>query len=245
MKAFMMQCQMEVKRTLRNKIFVGASILMPIMFYYIFTNVVNTKVPDQDAWQAEYLMSMTVFSVISSSIFALGLRLVQENAAGWAQLIRITPLSSTAYFGSKIAAQLVINCFTIIAIFLAGYFINGVELSAYEWIMSGTWILLGSIPFLALGTLIGTFKRIDTAAAIGNVLQLGLAILGGLWMPFYVLPDMMQNIGQWLPSYQYGTGAWGIIKGNTPTIESVGILLGYLVLFMALSIYIRRRQEAV
>jgi ABC-2 type transport system permease protein len=243
MKKFMMQCKMEVVRTLRNKIFVGAAILMPIVFYYIFTSVI--QVPDQNAWQAEYLMSMTIFSIISSSIFALGLRLVQENSAGWAQLIRITPLSSVAYFGAKNVAQLVINCLTIIAIFLAGYFIKDVELSAYEWIMSGVWILMGSIPFLALGTLIGAFKRIDTAAAIGNVVQLGLALLGGLWFPFYILPKMMQNIGQWLPSYRYADGAWEIIKGNVPSLESIGILVSYSVLFMVLSVYIKRRQEAV
>jgi ABC-2 type transport system permease protein len=245
MKTFMMQCKMEIVRTLRNKIFVGTAILMPIMFYYIFTNIVAVQVPNQNAWHAEYLMSMTVFSIISSSIFALGLRLVQENSAGWAQLIRITPLSSFAYFGSKIMAQLVINCLTVIAIFLAGYLINGVELSLSEWILSGVWILIGSLPFLALGTLIGTFKRVDTAAAIGNVVQLGLAILGGLWMPFYVLPDFIQNIGKWLPSYRYGSGAWDIVKGNIPNVESIGILIGYTVLFMVLSVYMRRRQEAV
>lgn len=61
----------EMKRVLRNKYFVLWSLIMPIAFYYFFTNVVNTNVPDQRAWEAHYLMSMTVFSVMGSSIMTL------------------------------------------------------------------------------------------------------------------------------------------------------------------------------
>lgn len=42
----------EMKRVLRNKYFVLWSLMMPIAFYYLFTNVVNTNVPDQRAWDA-------------------------------------------------------------------------------------------------------------------------------------------------------------------------------------------------
>lgn len=63
-----MQCRMEIKRMLRNRYFVFWSLAMPIAFYYIFTNVVNTNAPDPAAWNAHYLMSMTTFSVMGSSI---------------------------------------------------------------------------------------------------------------------------------------------------------------------------------
>lgn len=244
MKAFKMQCQAEVIRILRNPYFVFWSLFMPILFYVIFTKVFNTNLPDKQEWQAHYLMSMTAFSVMGSAIMTLGIRLVQERTQGWSMFMRITPLSDYAYFLAKMVGQTVIHTFSIIIIFIAGALINGVTLTAYEWGMCGIWILLGSFPFLALGTLVGTMKRVDTASGISNVIYMVLAISGGMWMPMEIMPEMIQKIGKWLPSYNFGNGAWEIIRGNSPEWLNVFILIGYLFLFMLLSSYIRRKQEA-
>ncbi|MNL63034.1 hypothetical protein D3C87_1871160 [compost metagenome] len=55
----------------------------------------------------------------------------------------------------------------------------------------------------------------------------------------------MQQIGHWLPSYNYGDGAWEIVRGSHPQWSGVLILIGYLAVFMLLSLYIRKKQEAV
>ncbi|WP_433745769.1 ABC transporter permease [Falsibacillus pallidus] len=244
MNAFKMQCTAEIKRVLRNRYFVFWSLLMPIVFYYIFTNVVNTEAPDQDAWNAHYLMSMTVFSVMGSSIMTLGIRLVQEKAQGWSTYMRITPLSDTVYFAAQMVGQSVIHILSVVVIFTAGALINGVSLSAFEWVMSGLWILLGSIPFLAFGTLIGLMKKVETAAGISNIIYMVLAVAGGLWMPIDVMPKLMKNIAQWLPSYHFGNGVWEISNGSLPGWKDIVILVAYLAVFMLLSKYIRRKQEA-
>lgn len=244
MYAFKMQCKAEVIRILRNPYYVFWSLFMPILFYVIFTKVFNTNSPDKLEWQAHYLMSMTAFSVMGSSIMTLGIRLVEERTKGWSMFMRITPLSDNAYFFSKMVGQTVIHMFSITIIFIAGALINGVSLTAYEWVMSGFWILLGSFPFLALGTLVGTMKRVDTASGISNVIYMVLAITGGMWMPMEVMPEIVQKIGKWLPSYHFGNGAWEIIRGNNPEWLNVLMLIGYLFLFMLLFNYIRRKQEA-
>ncbi|MDN4525799.1 ABC transporter permease [Fictibacillus fluitans] len=245
MKIIAAQCKAEMTRMLRNKYFVFWSLFMPILFYYIFTRVVNTGTADQEAWQAHYLMSMTTFSVMGSSIMSLGIRLVQERTQGWTLYMRITPLSHTAYFFAKMASQTLIHLFSIIVIFLAGVLINDVSLSAGVWTMSALWILAASAPFLALGTLVGTMKRVDTASGVSNVVYMVLAVSGGMWMPVEVFPDLMQRIVKWLPSYSFGNGAWEIAAGNLPGISSILILIGYSILFMMFSNYIRRKQEAV
>lgn len=245
MKMIMNQCKAEMLRILRNPYFVFWSLLMPIMLYFIFTRLVNTGADDQSVWQAHYLMSMATYSVIGSAITTLGIRLVQERTQGWTVFIRLTPLPGSVYFLGKMFAQTIIHLFSIICIFAAGGLINGVSLSAGRWVLCGLWILAGSLPFLAIGTLIGTMKRVDTASGIGNVLYMGLAVMGGMWIPFENLPGLMQSIGRWLPSYNYGEGLWSIVRGRSPQWSSIMILLGYLVVFMILSVYIRKKQEAV
>jgi ABC-2 type transport system permease protein len=231
-------------RIIRNPYYVFWSLLMPIMFYFIFTRVVNTG-NDDPTWRAHYLMSMATFSVMGSAIMTLGIRLVQERTQGWTTFIRITPLPGSVYFFGKMFGQTMMHLFSVICIFIAGYLINSVSLSAGQWVLSGLWILIGSLPFLAIGTLVGAMKRVDTASGVSNVIYMALAVAGGMWMPIEILPQLMQKIGHWLPSYNYGNGAWEIVRGSAPHWSNVLILLGYLVVFMLLSVYIRKKQEAV
>lgn len=239
-----MQCKVEIIRILRNPYFVFWSLFMPILFYFIFTKIFNTNIEEHKEWQAHYLMSMTAFSVMGSSIMTLGIRLVEERTKGWALFMRITPLSDHAYFTAKMVGQSIIHVFSISVIFIAGAVINNVTLSAFEWLMSGLWIWLGTLPFLALGALIGTMKKVDTAAGVSNLIYMILAISGGLWMPMDIMPDIIQKIAKWLPSFNFGNGAWQIIRGDSPELLNVFILVCYLILFMVLSGYIRRKQEA-
>ncbi|PLR77309.1 ABC transporter permease [Bacillus sp. V3-13] len=244
MNAMWMQIKAEILRIFRNPYFVFWSLLMPILFYGLFTKVFNTGLPDAALWQAHYLMSMTVFSVMGSSIMTLGIRLVEERTKGWTTFMRLTPLPFTAYFFAKMIGQTVVHFFSIMIIFFSGALMNGISLTVGEWVSSGFWILAGSLPFLALGTLVGTMRRVDTASGVSNLIYMGLAISGGLWMPMETLPSFIQDISLWLPSFHFGDGAWQIIRGGSPDWMNILVLGSYFFLFMILSSYIRRKQEA-
>ncbi|WP_108722270.1 ABC transporter permease [Gorillibacterium timonense] len=237
------QCRAELLRIFRNPYYVFWSLAMPILFYIIFTRIVNTGADNPGLWEAHYLMSMTAFSVMGSSIMTLGIRMVQERTNGWSTYLRITPLPGSVSFAGKMFGQTMMHLFSIAMIFLAGYLINGVTLSAGQWLACGIWILIASLPFLALGTIIGSMRRVDTASGVSNAIYMILAISGGMWMPIDILPKVMQHIAKWLPSYNFGSGAWEIVRGARPEWHAVMILLGYLVLFMVLSFYIRKKQE--
>ncbi|MBC8078739.1 MAG: ABC transporter permease [Gorillibacterium sp.] len=245
MRIAITQCKAELLRIFRNPYYVFWSLLMPIMFYFIFTRVVNTGSDDTEQWEAHYLMSMTVFSVMGSAIMTLGIRLVQERTQGWSTFMRITPLPGPIYFFGKMFGQTMMHIFSIILIFLAGFLMNGVSLTAGQWLLSGLWILFGSLPFLAIGTLIGAMKRVDTASGVSNAIYMVLAVTGGLWVPIEIMPKAVQHIGKWLPAYNYGNGAWLIIRGESLEWSNVLILFSYLILFMLLSSYIRKKQEVI
>lgn len=198
---------------------------------------------DQQLWQAHYLMSMAAFSVMGSAIMTLGIRLVEERKQGWSMFMRITPLSDQAYFAAKMIGQTVIHVFSIVMIFTSGALINGISLTLLEWLMCGMWFLFGSLPFLAIGTLVGTMKRVDTASGVSNMIYMVLALCGGMWMPMEILPNFVQSIGKWLPSYHFGSGAWEIVRGGQPDWINFTLLVGYLLLFMVISGYTRRKQE--
>jgi ABC-2 type transport system permease protein len=55
----------------------------------------------------------------------------------------------------------------------------------------------------------------------------------------------MQKIGKWMPSYSFGNGAWGIVHGEAFAWKNAFILLGYFIIFMILSMYVRKKQRVV
>lgn len=239
------QCRAELLRIFRNPYYVLWSLVMPFGFYIVFTRVFVSGGSVEGDWAAVYLMSMTSFSVMGSAVMTFGVRLVQERVYGWAVYMRATPLPGWVFFLGKMAGQLAMHLLTIVVIFTAGYLVNGVSLSLSQWMVCGLWIMLGSVPMLAIGSLVGTMKRVDTASGVSNILYLAMAVMGGMWTPLELMPDVMQRIGRWLPSHIMGSGAWATVQGGWPDWDNVLILLAYLIVFMLLSMGVRKRQEAV
>ncbi|OPA74089.1 ABC transporter [Paenibacillus selenitireducens] len=246
LQMFIAQTKAESLRIIRSPFFLLFSIAMPLGFYFLFTSLNGAdKSIQSTTWGVFSLMSMTAFSLIGTAVSQFGIRLSFEHQDGWVRLLRLTPLTPAVWLGSKLVAQMVIQLIVISVIFLSAGLVHDIQLSGGQWISCGLWLWMGSLPFLALGALLGTLKNANTAIAIGNILQMGLAIMGGLWMPLSTLPQWMQSIGEWLPSHRYANGAWNMVAGNTPASMDFMILIGCGLGCMVLSVYIFNRREAV
>lgn len=240
------QCKSEMLRTARNKRFVVFSVLMPIAFFFIFTGTMNTDVTvDGVDWIPYYLMSMTAYGVIGASLTSFAPRIAKERAQGWIRLLRITPLPSGSYVLSKIAAQAVINIVIVVLVFGVAGISKGIDLPVSVWIESGLWIWLGGFAFMALATLVGSMRNADAVQVLSMILYLGMSVMGGLWMPTSTFPKLMQEIAKWLPTYRVGQGAWNLVGGGHPDWAGFGILAAYALIFVIISSYIMKEQEAV
>lgn len=245
MKIFFHQCKLEVIRMCRNPYYIFWVLLMPMMFYIIYTKILNTEIPGKALWDKQFLMSVAIFSVMGSAIMTFGLRLVQERSQGWTVFMRTVPVSNLNYFSSKMAGQTLVHLGSIAMIFTAGKFLNGISMSYAEWLMCSVWLMAGSLPFLAIGVLIGLMKKVDTASGLANLVFIVLAVTGGITMPLDAFPAPIRFLSSWLPVQNYGAGAWKIVNGSMPELKNIAVLTSYLVIFMLLSIYIRKKQEVV
>jgi ABC-2 type transport system permease protein len=244
--AIVTQTKMEVLRTVRNKRFVIFTVLMPLAFYFIFVQQIGgNKVVDGANWNAYYMMSMASFGVIGGCLSSLGINVAQERVQGWVRLVRTTPLAPWAYLFAKLVAQLVLNLGIILAVFAAGGLVEGVSLTAGQWVQSALWIWLASLPFLVIGLVIGSVFQVNVAQVVASMVQLCLAMLGGLWTPLSVLGPTMRKIAEWLPTYHYAHVPWEFAAGRGMAWGDVWNLLAYLAVFVILSVVITRRQEAI
>jgi ABC-2 type transport system permease protein len=207
----------ELIRALRNRRFFFFSLGFPLILYFV---IAGPQSSDKDfagsgiSAALFYMAGLLSFGTMSSMI-STGARIAGERQAGWTRHLRITPLSTRAYFRAKVLTAYAMAALTILTLYISGA-ILGVSLPAGNWLEMTGLILVGLLPFAALGIALGHMLTVDSIGpAIGGLTAL-LALVGGVWFP--VTHGFLHDVGQTLPSYwlaqagHVGTGAapWGV-----------------------------------
>ncbi len=232
----------ELLRTARDRRFFTLTLGMPIAFYFIFINQVGTNVQIAGTFWSEYFMvSMAAFGVVGSSVNTLAVRLATERKSGWVRFLRTTPLSSVGYTVAKILTQLTLSLLIILVVFIVARFSQHVTMPSVRWVEILLWLWLGSLPFAALGVLIGLAG--NAAQVLGTLVYLVLSMLGGLWTPVQALPTTMREIATWMPTYRFAQPAWELLAGRPISFVSIAILCGYTVLFVLVAAWIGRKVD--
>ncbi len=100
----------------------------------------------------------------------------------------MTPLPSAAYVAGKLLVSYIVTVPAIAAVLLAGIALNHVELTAAAWIELLVVLAIASLPFAALGLLIGYLFDANSAQGAMMICFFSLAIVGGLWAPLSSFP---------------------------------------------------------
>jgi ABC-2 type transport system permease protein len=235
--------KLEVTRMLRNKRYLIFVVAFPLGFYLLYSNLWGDQVDDQTGVRAgvTLMVSMAAYGALAASMMATSVPWSQERHSGWLRQLQITPLPSWTIIVTKLISSLLLVLPALLLVVLAAVVTQHVALPAGEWAVLIPAMWLGTIPFAAMGLVIGSLVPPDTAQPLAIISMFGLALLGGLWFPVGMLPQTMQTIAHVLPSYHYADIGWEIIAGHTPPAPVVGGLVGWTVALCALAIHAYRR----
>jgi ABC-2 type transport system permease protein len=206
----------ELLRTFRNRRFFLFSLGFPLVLYFVIAGA-NRNNHNFDGTGISvplyYMIGLTAFGTMNT-VLSTGARISSERTAGWNRQLRLTPLSVRSYFRAKVITAYLTAMLTIIVLYASGVSL-GVHLAGGEWARMTGLILVGLIPFIALGVLMGHLVTPDSIGpAMGGTTAL-LALLGGVWFP--VQSGALHDIAQALPSYwlvqashvSIGGSGWG------------------------------------
>ena len=236
--------KIEFVRAGRNKKYLIMSIGMPVVFYLIFTALL--KLPNIEAqrlFMKEYLMSMTVFSLSSFSLFTFPVEIIEDKKNGWRNLLYRLPISVKDIYIVKLFKMVIYFFVSIVLVFLVGYLIRGVQLTITQWVVSGLLLLFGATVFLSLGTILSNFKDEKTSSIFGNLLFLGLAMVGGLWFPTNQFPEWLQTVSKLTPTYHFRELAVGYITSGEIPLKSILVMIIYGLIFISISILISKKKK--
>jgi ABC-2 type transport system permease protein len=174
----------ELLRTFRNRRFYLFALGVPLVFYWLLA------APQQNdhnfaksglSVPLYYMVGLAGFGSMVSMLSAGG-RIAGERQVGWTRQLRISPLSVRSYFRAKVVTAYAMALLTLALLYVSGA-VLGVSLSAQRWLTMTGLILVGLMPFAALGILIGHLVSTDSVGpATGGGVSI-LAFLGGTWFP--------------------------------------------------------------
>lgn len=238
------QTRSELVRLLRNPAFAAVTLAFPIVFFTFF-GLPNLHQTQNGIGAGVFLLaSFAAYGAINVALFSFGVGVAVERGQKQNVLMRATPLRPIVYLLGKVIAALLFAFLTLVALFVYARIVGGVRLGATVWADLMLRLLVGLLPFVALGFAVGNLAPPNAAAPIINLVYLPLSFASGLFQPLDSLPTVIQKIAPYTPTYRYAQLAWSAVGANTGSVgTSILWLLGYGAFFAALAVWAYGREQ--
>ncbi len=242
LQVYLQEMRSECLRYLRSPGFMLPTLLFPLVFYTMFGIVLGGRHGDADA--PRYLLAAyATFGVMAPGLFGFGIALALERDNGLLMLKRALPMPPAAYLLGKmvmamLVAGLIVGLLVVLAVFAADVRLQPLQI--VHLLATG---MLGTLPFCAMGLLLGCLVSGQGAPAMANLLYLPMAFLSGLWFPLSVLPRFLQQLAPLWPSYHLNKLSQAAVGFESAALwPHVLALLGFTVVFLLLAARRLRRH---
>ncbi|HEY9290656.1 MAG TPA: ABC transporter permease [Microlunatus sp.] len=231
--------------TAGNTGFTVFSVITPLVLYVVFSQIFGGASGgggDID-WAALYMVSMAAYGSLGAAMGG-GAQLAVERRSGWFRQLTITTLRPREFLLAKAAVIMIMVLPALILVFVAGYVVGGVRAPFGAWLAALLLMWVSLIPLTILGLVIGLWVKAETVQPLNVLVMLVMALLGGLWFPAQLMPEAMQRVAEFMPSYWLASlGRYPIIGGPFPW-QGVLVLLGWTIALTILGALGYRRAAA-
>ncbi|MGN8646812.1 ABC transporter permease [Gracilibacillus sp. HCP3S3_G5_1] len=229
----------ELKKQIQDKGIWFWTFILPIVFIIGFITIFsgsNDVEPEQLVGQIVpgYIVMFSFFIMISMVI-----TFIKDRDSGMVARIASTPLQLNQYLIGKWVPFMIIVIIQIIVLLTFGVVVYDLPLGEPFSIvvLSLTLAFISTSWGLAMALLV---KTENMGIALTQVIALGGALLGGLWMPIEIMPESIQTIAKFLPQYWALEGFKVILLENGQILDiwlSLIILLAFGVAACLLAIF--------
>ena len=187
-------------------------------------------------------------------IVPLSINMVKEKSQGTFVRLKTNPISYTTILGGKVLVYLSVCLIQFALMLLVGlYLFPYLGLPNFE--VNGSYLLLflvaifSGLSAIGIGILIGTIADTqEQSAPFGATLVVILAAVGGVWIPVFAMPKMMQLFAQISPMNWGLNCFYDVIIRDNSFVEIMPelLLLGlFFAGMLAISIYYDKAKNSV
>lgn len=207
--AYLETARYEFVQTLRAPAFSFPFLVMPAALYLLFGVMMTSDSPDVAANPqiATYLISgFMAFGVMGPGIFGFGVGLAMERDQGLLKLKRAQPLPAGAHLFGKMAMSMAFAALASGSVAIAALAAGKVIIGWDQLLVLSTVMVAGSLPFCAIGLVIGAYSSSGASPAIANLIYLPGMWLSGLFFP---LPEALRPWAVIWPAFHLNQTALG------------------------------------
>ena len=206
-------------------------------------NLDAQQVEDESLTTIQYLTpGLLGWAVATGAMFGAALTLVTWRQKKVLQRLRLSPVGTGTVVGARVGVSVAIALVqAAIFIGVASLPVFGLQLSNYWW-MAIPLLVAGTLAFLAIGLLAGSFtKTPEAASAVANLIVLPMAFLSGAFFPLQGAPAWLEVISKALPLRHLVDGMLAVmVRGEGPAavLPQLGILLAFAVVVSGIAVWV-------
>jgi ABC-type multidrug transport system permease subunit len=194
--------RMRIRLTLRNKMFLFFSVIMPFGFFFLYAGVFARGIP----LAVKFLLGPVIALTVMGSFWGLSAALVMFREQGILRRFHVTPVTPSDMLASSVVANFVL---TLPTVFVEFFFARSIFHVTHFGDLISTFLLItvGTVSFASMGLVVASVTNtMQETQVINQLIWLPLIFLSGATVPLASLPLVVKRVGLFLPATYLVTG---------------------------------------
>jgi ABC-2 type transport system permease protein len=203
LKHFLTLTAMRIRLTLRNRMFLFFSVIMPFGFFFLYAGVFAKG----DPHVIRFFLGPAVALAVMGSFWGLSAALVTFREQGILRRFHVTPVTASDMLASSIVANYVLTIPTVaMELFFARFIFHVTNFgNLFSFFMLVT---VGVVSFASMGLIVASVTNtMQETQVINQLIWLPLIFLSGATLPLPYLPHIAQKVALFLPATYL---VWGL-----------------------------------
>jgi ABC-2 type transport system permease protein len=187
------------------------------------------------------------WAIASGAAFGASITLVNWRHNKLLRRLRLAPVNTGSVVMARVGVSVLVALIQMVLFLLIAttpYF--GLKLTSAWW-MGIPIVICGTLAFMSIGLLVGSFAKTQQAAtAAANLIILPMAFLGGAFIPLDFAPNWIREVSYAMPLRYLVTGMQDVMargEGPSAALPPIAILLGLTLVLCLISVRVFRWDE--
>ncbi|HXM96065.1 MAG TPA: ABC transporter permease [Candidatus Dormibacteraeota bacterium] len=212
MKNFAALTRMRIQLTLRNKMFLFFSVIMPFGFFFLYSGVFAKG----DPVVVRYFLGPVISLTVMGSFWGLSAALVIFREQGILRRFHVTPVTASDMLASSIVSNYILTLPTVACELLLARLLFHVH-DFGNLLSVLILVTVGIVSFASLGLVVASVTNtMQETQVLNQLIWLPLIFLSGATMPLASLPRIVRRFSVFLPATYLVTGLQRAIFVSVP-----------------------------
>ena len=223
--------KIRIRLAMRNKMFLFFSLLMPMIFLFLFAMLWGKGSPEKINFILGGILTLTVMG----GFWGLSVQLVTFREQGILRRFRLAPLGSGPMLASSILANFILVVpFIFFELLVAKYILHMASWGNIPAIF--LLVMIGSATFSAFGLVVASVTNtMQETQIINQLIWMVFLFLSGATIPLAVFPGWIQRMTLFSPATYLAVGLQSAATNQVVAFEilteAAALILGLLVAF--------------